>query len=123
MRSSLYHEFSKMLGTNRIRTTTYHPIVNGIVKRFHRHLKSPVKAHENTKWSKILPIVHLGIRTAVKEDIEASCAKLMCGTRLQLPSDMKETTFIPPYDDIFVDRLRNTMNSVATSSHEQTKFM
>ncbi|GBO05149.1 Retrovirus-related Pol polyprotein from transposon 412 [Araneus ventricosus] len=39
MRSSLYSEFSEMLGINRIRTTAYHPIANGIVERFHRHLK------------------------------------------------------------------------------------
>ncbi|GBN37337.1 Retrovirus-related Pol polyprotein from transposon 412 [Araneus ventricosus] len=32
MRSSLYREFSEMLGTNRIRTTAYHPIANGIVE-------------------------------------------------------------------------------------------
>ncbi|GBO18756.1 hypothetical protein AVEN_8592-1 [Araneus ventricosus] len=49
MRSSLYREFSELLGTNRIRTTAYHPIANGIVERFHRHLKSSIKAHESTQ--------------------------------------------------------------------------
>ncbi|GBN62978.1 hypothetical protein AVEN_264442-1 [Araneus ventricosus] len=125
MRSSLYREFSDMLGTNRIRTTVYHPIANGIVERFHRHLKSSIKAHESTQWSEILPTVLLGIRTAVKEDIKQSCAELVYGTTLQLPSDMIETSIIPPCNDIFVDRLSNTMremNPVATSTRGKTKF-
>ncbi|GBM39203.1 Gag-Pol polyprotein [Araneus ventricosus] len=124
-RSSLYREFSEMLGTNRIRTTAYHPVANGIVERFHRHLKSSIKAHENTQCSEILPIVLLGIRTAVKEDIKASCAELVNGTTLQLPSDMTETSIILPCNEVFVDRLRNTMremNPVATSTHGKTKF-
>ncbi|XP_055932096.1 uncharacterized protein LOC129962374 [Argiope bruennichi] len=67
----------------------------------------------------------LGIRTAVKEDIKASCAELVYGTTLQLPSDMIETSIIPPCDNIFADHLRNTMrelNPVATSAHGETKF-
>lgn len=125
MRSSLYREFSEMLGTNRIRTTAYHPIANGIVERFHRHLKSSIKAHENSQWTEVLPIVLLGIRTAIKEDIGVSCAELVYGTTIQLPGDMIEISIIPPCDDIFVDRLRNAMremNPVATSTHGQTKF-
>ncbi|GBN40541.1 Retrovirus-related Pol polyprotein from transposon 412 [Araneus ventricosus] len=125
MRSSLYLEFSEMLGTNRIRTTAYHPIANGIVERFHRHLKSSIKAHESTQWSEILPIVLLGIRTAVKEDIKASCAELVYGTTLQLPIDVIETSIIPPCNDIFVDRPRNKMremNPVETSTQGKTKF-
>ncbi|GBM01497.1 hypothetical protein AVEN_209308-1 [Araneus ventricosus] len=103
----------------------YHLIANGIVKRFHRHLKSSIKAYESTQWSEILPIVLLGIRTAVKEDIKASCADLVYGTSIQLPSDMIETSTIPPCNDIFVDSLRNTMremNPVATSTHGKIKF-
>ncbi|GFW34102.1 retrovirus-related Pol polyprotein from transposon 412 [Trichonephila clavipes] len=47
MRSSMYVEFTRMLGAEKIKTTTYHPKSNGIVERFHRHLKSAIKAHEN----------------------------------------------------------------------------
>ncbi|GFS84843.1 retrovirus-related Pol polyprotein from transposon 412 [Trichonephila clavipes] len=39
MRSSMYAELTRMLGTAKIKTTTYHPKSNGIVERFHRHLK------------------------------------------------------------------------------------
>ncbi|KAF8791343.1 hypothetical protein HNY73_006228 [Argiope bruennichi] len=74
---------------------------------------------------RMIHLVLLGIRTAVKEDIKASCAEPVYEKTLQLPSDMIETSIIPPCDDIFVDRLRNTMrelNPVATSAHGKTKF-
>ncbi|GFS78890.1 transposon Ty3-G Gag-Pol polyprotein [Trichonephila clavipes] len=69
MRSSMYAEFTRMLGIEKIKTTTYYPTSNGIVERFHRHLKSTIKAHENDTRSEIVPIILLGIRTAVKEDL------------------------------------------------------
>lgn len=58
----------QLLGSKRIRTTAYHPISNGhIVERAHRQLKASLKAHHNpAHWTEILPLVLLGIRTAVK---------------------------------------------------------
>ncbi|KAG8182026.1 hypothetical protein JTE90_013957 [Oedothorax gibbosus] len=56
MRPALYQEFCNMLGTNRLQTTAYHPISNGIIERFHRHLKASIKAHENSAWSEVLPV-------------------------------------------------------------------
>ncbi|GBM97536.1 hypothetical protein AVEN_197373-1 [Araneus ventricosus] len=69
LRSSMIVEFTSMLGTRKIKTTPYHPISNGIVGRSHRHLKSIIKAQENDKWSELIPVILLGIRTAVKEDL------------------------------------------------------
>ncbi|GBM42570.1 Transposon Ty3-G Gag-Pol polyprotein [Araneus ventricosus] len=77
LRSSMFVEFTRMLGTQKIKTTPYHPISNGIVERFHRHLKSAIKAHENEKWSELISIILLGIRTAVKEDLQSSCSELV----------------------------------------------
>ncbi|GFU84672.1 hypothetical protein TNCV_3781981 [Trichonephila clavipes] len=78
--SSLFRELSNLLGTNRIRCSAYHPKANGLVERLHRHLKSAIKAHENSKWSEIIPIVLLGMHTAVKKNINATCAELIYGT-------------------------------------------
>ncbi|GFX06805.1 transposon Tf2-9 polyprotein [Trichonephila clavipes] len=89
--SSLFRELSNLLGTNRIRCCAYHPKANGLVERLHRHLKSAIKAHENSKWSEIIPIVLLGMRSAVKKDINATCAELVYGTTLRLPSDLFST--------------------------------
>ena len=68
--SQLWHEFSNLLGTKRIRTTAYHPIANGLVERLHRQLKSSLKAYPHPdRWAEALPLVLLGIRTSLKEDI------------------------------------------------------
>lgn len=46
-------------GTQKINTTAYHPISNKIIVQFHRHLKSPIKAHEIIRLTEMLPIVVL----------------------------------------------------------------
>ncbi|GFU80955.1 hypothetical protein TNCV_1277011 [Trichonephila clavipes] len=75
--SNLFRERRNLLGTNRIRCCAYHPKAIGLVERLHRHLKSAIKAHENSKWSEIIPIVLLGMHSAVKKDINATCAELV----------------------------------------------
>ena len=60
--------------------------VNGMVERLHRQLKAALKAHGNTSWMDSLPLVLLGIRTAVKEDIQ--CTAAVYGTTLRLPGEL-----------------------------------
>ena len=72
-----------ILGTKRSRTTAYHPQINGMVERFHRHLKTALKAqHHPDAWMDTLPLILLGIRTALKEDILAT---VVYGATLRLP--------------------------------------
>ncbi|GBL76526.1 Transposon Ty3-G Gag-Pol polyprotein [Araneus ventricosus] len=123
--SSMFVEFTRMLGTQKIKTTPYHPISNGIVERFDQHLKSAIKAHENEKWSELIPIILLGIRTAVKEDLQSSCSELVYGTTLRLPCDMIDVSDIPPCEIEFITDLRHRMqqlNPVATSAHCTDRF-
>ncbi|GFX19318.1 retrovirus-related Pol polyprotein from transposon 412 [Trichonephila clavipes] len=41
--SNLFRELTRMLGCNRIHSTSYHPQANGIIERLHRHLKGALK--------------------------------------------------------------------------------
>ncbi|GFU25418.1 transposon Ty3-G Gag-Pol polyprotein [Trichonephila clavipes] len=100
-----------MLGTEKIKTTRYHPKSNGIVERFHRHLKSAIKAHENDTWSQIVPVILLGIRTAAK-DQQSCCAEIVFGTNLRLPSDMIDVSYIPFCDNNFITNLCNRMQQL-----------
>ncbi|GBN15378.1 Gag-Pol polyprotein [Araneus ventricosus] len=121
LRSSMFVEFTRMLVIQKIKKTPYHPISNGIVERFHRLLKAAIKAHEDDEWSELIPIILLGIRTAVKEDLQSSCAELVYG----LPCDMIDVSDIPPCDVEFITDLLHRMqqlNPVATSAHCTDRF-
>ncbi|GFT35377.1 transposon Ty3-I Gag-Pol polyprotein [Trichonephila clavipes] len=52
------------------------PTSKRFVERLHRVLKSALMAHENIKWTETLPAVLLGLRVAVKPDINASSAEI-----------------------------------------------
>ena len=84
--STLWQELMKLLESKRIRTTSYHPIANGLIECFHRQLKASLKCSSNLiKWTDSLPLVLLGICTAVKDDIQCTTAELVNGTTLRLP--------------------------------------
>ncbi|XP_038072074.1 BDNF/NT-3 growth factors receptor-like [Patiria miniata] len=106
-----------MLGTTRIRTTAYHPSANGLVERLHRQLKASLKAHSNQQWTETLPLVLLGIRTAVKADLGCSAVELVLGTTIRLPGQFVETA--KPDRDLdpsnYVHRLKRLMQDTRPS--------
>ena len=67
--SQLWKSITQLLGTRLHRTTAYHPQSNGLVEKFHRHLKSALQAClTSPNWTQGLPWVLLGIHTAPRED-------------------------------------------------------
>ena len=64
----------------------------GIVERFHRHMKSALRARlTSPNWLDELPWVLLGIRTAPKDDLHCSSAELVFGSTLTVPGDFVAT--------------------------------
>ena len=89
--SQLWKSISELFGIQLHHTTSYHPQANGLVERFHRHLKSALRARlTGPNWFQELPWVLLGIRTAPKEDLDCSSAEMVYGAPLTVPGD-----FIP----------------------------
>lgn len=116
--SALFGKLNAMFGTQRIRTTSYHPIANGLVERFHRQLKGSLKAHHNPNaWSELLPMVLLGIRATPKADFNHSPAEMVFGTTLTLPCEL-----VSPSSDLsdvdpgnYAERLSLHMSKVRPS--------
>ena len=110
--STLWRELMELLGSKRIRTTAYHPSANGLIKRFHRQLKASLKAQlQPTLWVDAFPLVLLGIRTALKEDIRCSAAELVYGTTLRLAGEFFNSDHSLPLADPaeYVAQLKATM--------------
>lgn len=84
--SALFRRLMDFCGAKRIRTTSYHPCANGMVERLHRQLKASLMCHADS-WTRALPLVLLGMRTAFKEDVNASSAELVFGETLRLPGE------------------------------------
>lgn len=92
--SALWTELSTILGCERRRTTSYHPQANGLVERMHRQLKTALRASGRATWTDALPLILLGMRSALKADLDCSSAQLVYGTSLRLPGEF----FDPPSD-------------------------
>lgn len=87
--SRLFRQFCSRLGTQLITTSAYNPRANGMVERFHRQLKSSLKAlNTEPNWTAQLPLVMLGIRATTKEDLKLSSAELVYADKLRLPADL-----------------------------------
>ena len=119
--SQLWSSLAQLLGTQLHHTTAYHPQSNGLVERFHRHLKSALRARlSGPNWTQELPWVLLGLRTAPKEDLGCSSAELVYGAPLTVPGDFTPNTKENSDYQNQLQRLREQVRSLApvpTSRH------
>ncbi|BHF81873.1 hypothetical protein SprV_0802500800 [Sparganum proliferum] len=110
--SALFQTLLHFLGCTRIRTTAYHPAANRMVERFQRQLKTALRAVEDPEnWSDNPPLALLGIRAALKSNLDCSAAELVFGTTLGLPGEMVTPTCrgADETHDNFVHHLRQIM--------------
>nr|XP_037289490.1 uncharacterized protein LOC119183146 [Rhipicephalus microplus] len=90
-KSFLFSELLKHLGISRLHTASYYPQTNGLVERFHRHLKAAGAAHGcPDRFVDHLLLTLLGIQSYFKEELSCSTSELVYETSLYLPADCFE---------------------------------
>jgi len=72
--SQLFHVLANVCGVHLSRTTAFHPAANGLVERMNPTLKAAIMCRAQERWTEAFPLVLLGMRTAFKEDLQASVA-------------------------------------------------
>lgn len=78
-------------------------------------------AHNDTRWTDVLPVVLLGLRSAWKDDLKCSAAEMVYGEPLRIPGEFFQTTnsnTLQPAE--FVSQLREYISKVKpvpASSH------
>lgn len=121
--SRLFAVLTELTGSQHKRTTAYHPACNGIIERFHRQLKSAITCHADQHWTESLPMVLLGIRSAWKQDLQASAAELLYGEPLRLPNEFFNANLEPIVDmSDYLSRVRTfaqTIRPMPTSQHTE----
>ncbi|GFS32099.1 gag-Pol polyprotein [Trichonephila inaurata madagascariensis] len=93
-----------------------------MVERLHRTLKQAIRCHD-TKWTESLPVVLLGLRACVKEDLNASCAEMVFGKTIVLPEFFEPSSQTPTDLSEFLLRLRETFRTLKptpASCHSST---
>lgn len=127
---TMFTSLTQLLGTRHIHTRAYHRSANGMVERLHRQLKAALIAHDNRdRWTHHLPLVPLGIRTAIKYDLDCTEMEMGFGTRLRLPGESiysSDATPQPPASQS-ADHLRLLFQHIRPTlphlSHKQTIFV
>jgi cleavage and polyadenylation specificity factor subunit 1 len=98
-----------MCGIQLAWTTAHLPAANGLVERFHRTLKAVIMCHADQQLTEALPLVLLGIRTAYKENLQASVAELVYGEPLRIPGELLTPTAEPVDPAHLITELRQHM--------------
>ena len=111
----LFKSLSSLCGFHTSRTTLHHPASNGMVERFHRTTKSAIMCHAGDQWTDSLPLVLLGLRTAYKEDLQASAADLVYGEPLRIPGELVVAVPQDIDSSIFIQQLRSNINKLRST--------
>jgi hypothetical protein len=86
------------------------------VEHFHRMLKTDIMRHADQKWTEALPLILLGIPTALKEDLQASALELVHGKPLRVSIKLLAETANPGNPEHLIINLCNIYRQPQTSS-------
>lgn len=110
--SNVFTEMLHILGTQRERTSPYHPQANGLVERWHRTFKNAILATGKVEWVDNLGLTLLGLRNAMKDDIKSSASEMLFGSSTRLPGEFFTPNKSVRPNSVFVDKLRSHLQNI-----------
>ena len=112
--SELMQEICKLMGTEKVNTSSYHPQMDGLVERFNRTLTAMLAKTveiDGTDWDHRLPYVLFAYRTSLQESTRESPFHLLYGRDARLPTEaalsQPRTCYQVDLDDYKVDLVAN----------------
>ena len=95
--SSIWNGVCSVLRISPSTTTSFHPQSDRLVERFHRSLKSSLRARlAGSDWFSHLPLVLLCLRATPKDDTGLSVSEAVYGCPLTLPGELVDVPELPP---------------------------
>lgn len=114
-KSQLWNSLMTLIGTMH----QNYSISSRMVECLHCQLKAALKAQLNPDtWMDTLPLIFLGIRTALKPDLNSSAAEMTYGTTLRLPGEFFQSspTNSMPDPSQFLNQLRTHFWAIKPTS-------
>ena len=121
---NLFKELCRLLGIDKVRTSSYHPSCNGLIERFHRTMNAMlgkvVSSHQRD-WDEVLPLVLAAYRASPHEVTGYSPNFLMFGRETRAPIDLvygrppdgdRGAATYSAYAQDFADRMENAYRLV-----------
>ena len=82
-------------------------------RQFESKLWASIKCHDTVRWTEVLPLVLLGIRTTLKTDINCTAAEMVYGSSLRIPGEFVTSSQTVVEDPVsYVARLKDHMSRV-----------
>jgi hypothetical protein len=79
--------------------------------------------HADEQWTEALPLVHLGIPTAYKEDLQSSAVQLVCSEPLWVPGELLVPAAPKVKVSIFIQQLRRHMDQLRPTPAARNLFL
>ena len=89
--SALFTEVCSLLDIDKTRTTSFHPMSDGLVERFNRTLENMLSlfvAEHQKDWDEYIPMLMMAYRSTTQESTYVSPYKMMFGREVNLPIDL-----------------------------------
>jgi len=107
--SAVWRALCQLLHVDHVLTTAFHPQSNGLLERFHRQLKSALRATSAAvDWVARLPLIMLFLRATCRQEVPRSPAEAVYGSPLVLPGQFTSLADVP--DEEFFRQLEKTMH-------------